>query len=1035
VPFIRLPRLRPVRDGIMTAAVIFVTACISLVYLSERATRALDKEMKNSLRDIAESAALLVNGDIHGTFTNRDIEVSESYQNEVVKFRKVIEKVPRLTYIYTVILKDEQVHFILDSAPPGDADGDGVDDHSYVMDVYDTPTDEMLRALRDGVSTVDKDPYTDKWGTFISGYVPVRDSEDNLVGVLGADVKVQEVVDSQASIRRAARYGAGLALLISMMTGVGVWILRRRTLAAQQAALDAFHAREQAESRYRQLFEQTPIGVVNYSTDLQVTDCNQQLVDIIGSSREALVGMNMADLKDKGPLNCLKDALEGNPGFFLGLYHTSTSDKNIWIEINSGPVRDVNGSIIGGIGTIEDISTRHRSEMMSEAEKKLLSMITQAAPLHEVLLHLVEAMESLMSGAICSVLFLDEEGTHLQRGVSPNLPEEYNNSIHGLEIGPETGSCGTAAFFGRAVVVSDIQNDPLWRNFRDLAARYDLRSCWSMPIKSVRGKVLGTFAIYHREPYKPAADEIALLERASYLAGIAFERSRYEQELSRERHLLRTLIENLPDVIFIKDKHHQYMVANKTAARFLGVENEDQLIGHSDFDFFPTSTAAISHNIEERVLAGAPDVNHESTIVKPDGETTVISFSRMPLKNDSGDTIGLVVIGRNVTDQRSVEEERIRTQKLESLGLLAGGIAHDFNNILTSILGNVSLIKSSPDGTLPENVELLAEAESAIMRASELTQQLLTFAKGGLPVKKPTDIVKVVKDAAGFAVRGSASRLALELPDSLWVADIDSGQISQVVQNLVMNADQAMPGGGTITIAGSNITLDSGNRFNLPVGHYVQISVKDIGVGIPDNIIDKVFDPYFTTKQSGNGLGLTTSFSIVKKHGGSIFVNSKTGAGSDFTFILPALPEMVVRVDVPGGKATENVNARILLMDDEDAILKLCSRMLVRAGYPVSIARHGQEAIDLFKEAISQGAPFNLVVLDLTIPGGMGGKETFDRLREIDPGIRAIVSSGYSMDEIMARYESFGFSGVVTKPYHRDDLINAINAALSQAPA
>jgi PAS domain S-box-containing protein len=1019
----------------MTAMVVFVTACVSLIYLSERGTRALDKEMKNSLRDISESAALLVNGDIHGKFTNRAMEGTAAYQNEVVKFRKVIEKVSRLAYIYTVVLKDDKVHFVLDSALPGDADGDGVDDHSYIMDVYDTPTDEMLTALKDGVTTVDQEPYTDKWGTFISGYVPVRDSAQKVVGVLGVDVRVQDVMDGLASIRRAALISAGFAFIISLLLGAGVWMLRSRTLAAQREAVDAFRAREQAESRYRQLFEQTPIGVVNYGTDLHITDCNQQLVDIIGTSRDRLVGMNMADLRDKSPLKCIHDALDGKPGFFLGQYRTTTSDRNIWIEINTGPIRDANGAIIGGIGTIEDISTRHRSEMMSEAEKKMLSMITQAAPLNEVLLHLVEAMEVLMSGSICSVLFLDEEGRHLLRGVSRSLPEEYNNSLHGLEIGPETGSCGSAAYFGRAVVVSDIQTDPLWRTYRDLAARYDLRSCWSMPIKSARGKVLGTFAIYHREPYKPSADEIALLERASYLAGIAFERSRYEQELSRERHLLRTLIENLPDVIFIKDKHHQYLVANKTAARYLGVENEDQLIGHSDFDFFPTSTAAISHNIEERVLAGASDVNHESTIVKPDGETTVISFSRMPLKSDSGDTIGLVVIGRNVTAQRSVEEERIRTQKLESLGLLAGGIAHDFNNILTSILGNVSLIKSSPDGTQPENIELLAEAESAIMRASELTQQLLTFAKGGLPVKKPTDIVKVVKDAAGFAVRGSASRLVMEIAPDMWVADIDSGQISQVVQNLVMNADQAMPGGGTITISGGNVSLDGGNRFNLPAGHYVQLSVKDHGVGIPDNIIDKVFDPYFTTKQSGNGLGLTTSFSIVKKHGGSIFVNSKTGAGSDFSFILPALPDVVVKVDAPGGKATENVNARILLMDDEDAILKLCSRMLVRAGYPVSIAHHGHEAINLFKEAISQGAPFNLVVLDLTIPGGMGGKETFDRLREIDPNIRAIVSSGYSMDEIMARYESFGFSGVVTKPYHRDDLINAINAALSQAPA
>ncbi len=1023
-------RAHPARDGMLAALVILVSAFIPLAYLWHQSSHALMAELKRSLEEMAVSSATLVDGDLHEQLVTPAQEDEALYQGEVAKIRRFMGRSPRIAAIYTVVLRDGSPRFVIDTAAPGDRDGDGREDHSFIMEEVASPGKAMLKSLAEGVSSVDEFPVARNGALLMHGYAPFRNRRDELVGVVGVAVQVDPVMVRVSSIRRAAYVGTGLAAVISLGIGFGIWRLGVRTLYARREVSLAEEARNIAESRYQQLFEQTPIGVMYYGKDMRITHCNQQLVEIIQSQRELLVGLDLNSLRDIRVLPALQAALDGEIGNYVGPYRSTLSNREMWIQILCGPVRDTSGEVVGGIATIEDTTARHRTEVMSDTEKYLLGMITRNEDLSQILNRLVLDIESMMPGALCSILYISEDGKHLARGVSPSLPDEYTRLIHGEPVGPKNGSCGTAMHENRMVITPDIQSDPLWEDYRHLAARFDLRACWSKPIHSSRGGILGTFAIYHREVFIPSAAEIALLERAGYIAGIAVERSRHSEELSRERNLLRTLIENLSDVIFIKDKHHCYLAANAAAARYLGVAGEDDLVGKTDFDLFPAATAAISQQIEKRVLAGSPDINQESTIINVAGDAMILSFSRMPLRNETGEMIGLVVIGRNVTDQHHVEEERIKTQKLESLGLLAGGIAHDFNNILTSILGNVAMIKQSNDGVLPENAELITEAEHAVLRARELTQQLLTFAKGGMPVKRPADAGRVVTEAARFAVRGSASRIELEIPGDLWIADIDSGQISQVVQNLVLNADQAMPQGGTITITARNVELRQANRFTLPTGSYISISVKDAGVGIPEKNLNKIFDPYFSTKPAGNGLGLTTSFSIIKKHGGNIIVQSEEEKGSTFTFLLPALPgRKLIETEVDGAPVSTR-NARILIMDDEEAILKITSRMLERCGFQVMVARHGEEAFLSYREAFEHGTPFDLVILDLTIPGGMGGKETFDRLRDFDPSVKAIVSSGYSMDEIMARHEMFGFTGVVTKPYHRDDLINAVNQAL-----
>ncbi len=398
--------------------------------------------------------------------------------------------------------------------------------------------------------------------------------------------------------------------------------------------------------------------------------------------------------------------------------------------------------------------------------------------------------------------------------------------------------------------------------------------------------------------------------------------------------------------------------------------------------------------------------------------------------------IGGIAFVEDLSARRRIEEERMRTQKLESLGLLAGGLAHDFNNILTAVLGNISIARTAaPTGS--ELREPLQDAERAALRARDLTQQLLTFAKGGAPIKKLHNIAALVREAASFTVRGSASRCVYELAPDTWNAEVDAGQITQVIQNLILNADQAMPAGGTITLQTANRQLAPGEVGDLPAGPYVEIKVRDTGVGIPHHLRNRIFDPYFTTKKKGSGLGLTMCFSIMQKHGGYIGLDSIQGAGSTFILLLPAssatpAPERAPVADPPHLLEGEE---RILIMDDERAILALARRTLTRHGYTVLTAEHGEQAIRIFDEERAAGRKLDLVILDITVPGGMGGRETLRRLRERDPNLIALVSSGYAQDDALAQFREAGFSGMVPKPYRIEELLTAIRSALIRAPS
>jgi CheY-like chemotaxis protein len=362
-----------------------------------------------------------------------------------------------------------------------------------------------------------------------------------------------------------------------------------------------------------------------------------------------------------------------------------------------------------------------------------------------------------------------------------------------------------------------------------------------------------------------------------------------------------------------------------------------------------------------------------------------------------------------------MEENLLRSQKLESVGILAGGLAHDFNNLLTVILGNISLAKldtGPADGVYAR----LEEAEKAGSRAQQITQQLLTFSRGGAPLKKPLSVKRLIEESTGFVLRGSKSRCACTLPSDLWPVEADEGQLGQAIHNLIMNADQAMPDGGTVTVTGENVTVADGNSMGLKAGPYVKITVSDLGTGIPAEYVQKIFDPYFTTKRKGAGLGLATCYSIIKRHDGHITVDSVLGSGTTILVYLPAT-DRAVPGETEEDRRPIRGSGRVLIMDDEEMVREVASRILNTMGFDVECSSDGSEAIALYVQAKKNGKPFGAVIMDLTVPGGMGGKEAIKRLREIDPQVKAIVSSGYSNDPIMANFTEFGFSGVVAKPY------------------
>jgi nitrogen-specific signal transduction histidine kinase/CheY-like chemotaxis protein len=406
------------------------------------------------------------------------------------------------------------------------------------------------------------------------------------------------------------------------------------------------------------------------------------------------------------------------------------------------------------------------------------------------------------------------------------------------------------------------------------------------------------------------------------------------------------------------------------------------------------------------------------------------------LHDASGKISRIIGLAQDVTERKKWEEERMRGAKLESLGLLAGGLAHDFNNLLTAILGQLSLAKYEVDTAHPL-FSRLAEAEQASLRAQDIAQQLLTFSKGGDPVKNIVSLESILEENVRLVLAGSKVRPVFRVIQGLWAVNVDLGQICQVLHNLVINARQSMESGGECLIEAHNVSKEEGERLShshqlvSSQDQWILITVQDQGIGISKENLVKIFDPYFTTKSTGSGLGLATSYSIIRNHGGVLWAESEVGVGSRFSFLLPALSPGKI-APPPTEKEIKFGHGNILIMDDEVQIRKVLGEMVQTCGYSFQAVPDGEQALHMFRQAQSGGEPFSAVILDLTIPGGLGGKEVVKEMLSLDPHLRAIVVSGYSNDPVLANYEDYGFKGRVAKPFNLVDLSIVLNSVIEE---
>lgn len=390
-------------------------------------------------------------------------------------------------------------------------------------------------------------------------------------------------------------------------------------------------------------------------------------------------------------------------------------------------------------------------------------------------------------------------------------------------------------------------------------------------------------------------------------------------------------------------------------------------------------------------------------------------------------------MSHDANEYEQAEEELLKTQKLESIGMLAIGVAHDFNGILTAITGNLSLAEIyAKEGHSSEKVlDRLRHADKAVSMARDLVRKFLTFFRDEASIQQTVNIAELLEDVVAFTLKGFSTKCVLSIPDNLWLAEIDKTRINQVINNLIINSQQAMPEGGTIEISAENIIIDVQSNIPLKPGKYIAISVKDEGIGIKEEHIKEIFEPFFSTKPKGSGLGLAISHLIIKKHKGHIAVISKEGVGTTFRIYLLASSESVPEAKIKKERKPIRGQGRILVMDDEKHVRDTAAAILSSLGYRAITAIDGAEAIEIYEEARNSENPFDSVIIDLTVPGGMGGKETIQRLVELDPDIKAIVCSGYSNDPIMANYQSHNFKGVIAKPYKTVELSEVLNNVIS----
>lgn len=695
------------------------------------------------------------------------------------------------------------------------------------------------------------------------------------------------------------------------------------------------------------------------------------------------------------------------------------------VDLTLAPVYADNRELFGVALLGRDISERKRQERRLALQYRIARVLAETEDIDVAVPQLLAALGAEIRCDFVALWRVDRD--ELLPGGHWHAPRaelaQFAAAAAAFRFARGQGLPGRVWQDRRPATIADVHRDA---NFpRAPAARAaGLQSAVAWPI-ATGARVVGVMECLSAGTSLLESELLAAVAEVTGQIAQFIERRSAEAALAAERELLAVTLQSIGDGVIATDTEGRVAMLNAVAQELTGW-NEADAVGRpltEVFHIVNEKTRALCENPVAKVLETGAIVglaNHTALIARDDRERA-IADSGAPIRGADGRIRGVVLVFRDVTEQQRLEGEALKAQKLESIGVLAGGIAHDFNNILTAILGNISLAKLYVGESQAATV--LTHAEVACDHARDLTLQLLTFARGGAPIKQTASIAELVRETASFALRGASVNVRFEFAENLWATLIDRGQISQVIQNLVINASQAMPAGGQIVIRGDNVATAPPS---LAPGQYVRLTVSDHGVGILPEHLPRIFDPYFTTKQKGSGLGLATAYSIVQRHDGLITVESTPGKGTRFTVYLPAAVEANPRA----AAAAVAGSGRVLLMDDEAAVREVGAKLLDALGYEASLAADGEECVRIYIEALRAGRRFDAVLLDLTVPGGMGGRECLERLRALDADVQAIVSSGYSNDPVMADHRRYGFIAVVAKPYDVAELSAALRRAL-----
>ena len=697
----------------------------------------------------------------------------------------------------------------------------------------------------------------------------------------------------------------------------------------------------------------------------------------------------------------LKILLQGNKVSVDLRVLTSTGEIR-WINNTIFPKTDTQtGKITKLYSAVKDITDRKRAEEdRIKTQNQLLAALDQT-PAGIMIADAPDIKIKLVNQAAADILL---QSSMEQMNISAQNTQNINWSCYRED--------GSRYAVEEMPLVQTIQNGTTFRNVEMKVVRHDGSERWILvngsPIRDENGKIISGIIVF---------PDITGLKKAE------------EAFLSSEKKFKET-IELLPLGIYECDIAGQITFGNKCAYEYFRLTDDDFINGVNIFNLIIPEEIDKARQTVQNLMRGLPINHSEYTGLRSDGTTFPVEIHSSFFYNN-GVPAGMRGILIDLSEKKKIEEELIKAHKLESVGVLAGGIAHDFNNILTAILGNISLVKMMTSAE-DNRHSLLNDAEKAGFRARDLTQQLLTFSRGGAPIKENTNVAGIIRDSSDFVLRGSKSICQYSIPDDLWHIDADKGQISQVIQNLIINADQSMPKGGNIRVTAENCELSENIKTGLLPGKYVQIIIADEGIGIPEQHLSNIFDPYFTTKQSGSGLGLSICYSIIKNHNGYIDVVSVIGSGTAFTIYLPAIEKSASTSDMTAMHTIHNGSGRILIMDDDPMIHTFTSNLLHKFGYDVDSSYSGEEMLEKYADAAKQKKPYNCIIMDLTIPGKMGGKESIVKLLEIDPKAKAIVSSGYSNDPVMSEYGKYGFLGIIPKPFDASELLKIIKDLTSK---